>query len=71
MMYYVEDKSQAEIGQELGLSTAKINRLLKQARNLGYVEINLHTPFQHLLMLEKELEQTTGLKHAVVVPKTG
>jgi len=71
MMYYMEDKSQAEIGQELGLSTAKINRLLKQARNQGFVEINIHTPFQHLLMLEKELETVTGLKHAVVVPKLG
>lgn len=71
MMYYIEDRSQAEIGQELGLSTAKINRLLKQARNQGYVEINLHTPFQHLLLLEKELEQNTGLKHAVVVPRLG
>ncbi|GAP22794.1 sugar-binding transcriptional regulator [Leptolinea tardivitalis] len=71
MMYYMEDKSQAEIGQELGLSTAKINRLLKQARNQGYVEINIHTPFQHLLTLEKELESVTGLKHAVVVPKLG
>jgi DNA-binding transcriptional regulator LsrR (DeoR family) len=69
--YYVEDKSQAEIGLELGLSTAKINRLLKQARNLGYVEIILHTPFQHLLLLEKELEQVTGLQHAVVVPRLG
>ncbi len=69
MMYYMEDKSQAEIGQELGLSTAKINRLLKQAKNQGYVEINIHTPFQHLLLLEKELERVTGLKHAVVVPK--
>jgi len=71
MMYYVDDCSQAEIGKELGLSTAKINRLLKQARNLGYVEINLHSPFQHLLILEKELEQATGLKHAVVVPCLG
>ncbi len=71
MMYYIEDKSQAEIGQELGLSTAKINRLLKQARNQGFVEISIHTPFQHLLMLEKELETVTGLKHAVVVPKLG
>ncbi|NMB56077.1 MAG: sugar-binding transcriptional regulator [Leptolinea sp.] len=71
MMYYMEDKSQAEIGQELGLSTAKINRLLKQARNQGYVEINIHSPFQHLIALEKELESLTGLKHAVVVPKLG
>ena len=71
MMYYIEDRSQAEIGQELGISTAKISRLLKQARNQGYVEINLHSPFQHILMLEKELERATGLKHAVVVPCFG
>lgn len=71
MMYYLEDRSQAEIGQELGLSTAKINRLLKQARNLGYVEINIHTPFQHLIQLERDLEKVTGLQHAVVVPKLG
>lgn len=71
MMYYMEDKSQAEIGQALSFSTAKINRLLKQARNQGFVEISIHTPFQHLLTLEKELETVTGLKHAVVVPKLG
>ncbi len=71
MMYYMEDRSQAEIGLELGLSTAKINRLLKQAKNLGYVEINIHTPFQHLLQLERELETVAGLKHAIVVPKLG
>ncbi len=71
LMYYMEDMSQAEIGQALGLSTAKINRLLKQAKNLGYVEININTPFQHLLLLEKELESVTGLANAVVVPKLG
>ncbi len=71
MMYYMEDRSQAEIGQELGLSTAKINRLLKQARNQGYVEINIHTPYQHLIQLERDLETATGLKNAIVVPKLG
>ena len=71
MMYYLEDRSQAEIGQSLGLSTAKINRLLKQARNQGYVEINIHTPYQHLIQLEKDLEAVTGLQHAIVVPKLG
>ncbi len=71
MMYYMEDMSQAEIGQALGLSTAKINRLLKQAKNLGYVEISIHTPYQHILTLEKELETTTGLQKAIVVPRIG
>lgn len=71
MMYYMEDMSQAEIGQSLGLSTAKINRLLKQAKNMGYVEIIIHTPYQHIFTLEKELEALFGLQKAIVIPRIG
>jgi DNA-binding transcriptional regulator LsrR (DeoR family) len=31
-LYYVEELTQAEIAQRLGLSTPKVNRLLLQAR---------------------------------------
>lgn len=68
-MYYLENINQAEIGQELGLSTAKVNRMLKQARNQGLIEIRLHTPFQHLFELERKLEKYTHLQEAVVIPK--
>ena len=37
-MYYVDSQNQSEIGQALGISLAKVNRLLKQARNNGWVE---------------------------------
>jgi len=68
MLYYAENHSQAEIGRMLNLSTAKVNRLLKQARAEGMVEIKIHTPFEHLTALEKELEDVSGLKQAIVVP---
>lgn len=69
MMYYIEDINQAEIGRQLGLSTAKVNRLLKQARSQGMVKSVIHSPYQHLFDLEHQLEKITGVKQAIVVPK--
>ena len=55
-LYYVEEKTQTDIAQRLGLSTAKVNRLLQQAREQGYVNISIRTPFQHLFELEARLK---------------
>lgn len=68
-MYYLDNLKQANIAKELGLSTAKVNRLIKQAHNQGLVEIRLHTPFQHLFELERKLEKCYRLHEAVVIPK--
>jgi DNA-binding transcriptional regulator LsrR (DeoR family) len=67
-LYYVEEVTQTEIGQRLGLSTAKVNRLLQQARDLGYVNISIRTPFQHLFELEARLKAVFGLQEAMVIP---
>ena len=55
-LYYVDELTQAEVGRRLGLSTAKVNRLLQQARQQGMVEITIHTPLQHVLELEYRLK---------------
>lgn len=68
-MYYEQNINQAKIGEELGLSSAKINRLLKQARSSGWIEINIRTPNHHLLELEDEVERRTGVRTALVVPR--
>ncbi len=70
-LYYLENRSQAEIGHQLGLSTTKVNRLLKQSRQQGLVEIRLNIPSQHLYALERQIETTYGLKEAIVVPQLG
>ena len=67
-MYYVQDLTQAEIAQRLGLSTPKVNRLLKQARQQRLVDITIRTPFQHLFELESRLKAVFGLTDAVVIP---
>ncbi len=70
-LYYVERMTQAEIGQRMNLSTAKVNRLLQQARELGYVNFVIRTPFQPLFDLESRLKAVFGLQEAIVIPAVG
>jgi DNA-binding transcriptional regulator LsrR (DeoR family) len=67
-LYYVEGLTQTEIAKNLGFSTAKVNRLLLQAREQGYVSITIRTPFQQLFDLENRLKAIFGLQDAIVIP---
>jgi DNA-binding transcriptional regulator LsrR (DeoR family) len=67
-LYYLEEMTQTEIAQRLGFSTAKVNRLLLQAREQGYVNITIRTPFQQLFELEDRLKAVFGLQEAIVIP---
>jgi DNA-binding transcriptional regulator LsrR (DeoR family) len=68
-LYYVDELTQAEVGRRLGLSTAKVNRLLQQARQQGMVEITIRTPLQHLFDMEYRLKAIFGIQEAVVIPR--
>ncbi len=68
-LYYIEEQNQADIARTLGLSTAKVNRLLKQARDQGLVEVTIHTPFQHLFEIEKQLQASFKIPEAVIIPQ--
>lgn len=68
-LYYVEEKNQSQVAKILGLSTAKVNRLIKQARAHGMVEIHLRPPFQELFELERQVEAVCGIPEAVVIPQ--
>ena len=67
-LYYLEGLTQTEIAKRLGFSTAKVNRLLLQAREQGYVTITIRTPFQQLFDLEDRLKAVFGLQEAIVIP---
>ncbi len=70
-LYYLEGLTQSEIARRLELSTAKVNRLLQQAREQGYVNITIRTPFQHLFDLEARLKAVFGLQEVIVIPSAG
>ena len=67
-LYYVDGLTQTEISQRLGFSTAKVNRLLLQAREQGYINITIRTPLQPLFDLEYRLKAVFGLQDAIVIP---
>jgi DNA-binding transcriptional regulator LsrR (DeoR family) len=70
-LYYIEKMKQADIAECLNLSVPKVNRLLQHARDLGYIDFVIRTPFQNLFALENQLKAIFGLRDAIVVPTGG
>jgi len=66
-LYYKLDQSQAEIAGRMGVSTSKISRMLKEARDRGIVDIRIHMPVPRDIAIEQELMQTFGLRDALVL----
>lgn len=65
---YMENCSQSEIAKQLGLSTAKVNRVIKQAHDDGLVEITLRLPQERTHTLEQQLLDRFRLKTALIQP---
>lgn len=66
-MYYEQDKTQNVIADELGISRAKVYRLLKQAREEQIVRIIIDWPIKRDTRLETRLCEVFGLKDALVL----
>lgn len=66
-LYYVDGKSQEEIGQEFGVSRSAVSRMLAEAREQGIVEIIVHYPWRTSPDLEQALVKTFKLKAASVL----
>jgi DNA-binding transcriptional regulator LsrR (DeoR family) len=66
-LYYENNLTQDEIGKLLGYSRVKINRVLRQARDAGIVEIRIHTPADVFIHLEDRLMRKYGLRDVRVV----
>ena len=67
-LYYVEGLTQERIARFLGLSRAKIIRLLASAREVGIVRIRIDGRGSEQVALERSLIAGYGLAEAVVVP---
>ncbi len=65
-LYFLQDRTQADIAIEYGLSRQKVQRLIRRARDHGIVEIHVHSaPVLHI-ELENKLRTTFGLQDALV-----
>jgi|WetSurMetagenome_2_1015567.scaffolds.fasta_scaffold30085_2 deoxyribonucleoside regulator len=68
MLYFENNLTQDEIGKLLGYSRVKINRVLRQARESGIVEIRIHQPDEGYFRLEDELMQKYSLRDVRITP---
>lgn len=65
-LHYLEGKTQAEVARVLGISRQKVQRMLRQARELGVVEINIRNLNTVSLDLGKRLKNHFKLKEAII-----
>jgi len=68
VLHFMEGLTQAQIAEQLGISQATVNRLIKRGRQLGLVEIKIKSPVESLVDLEERLLALGGISRAVVVP---
>ena len=66
--YYVNGKTQQEIADQLGINRVLVSRYLKQARELGLIEIKLKDPFSDAESFRKLLMDRFNLLDVIVVP---
>lgn len=68
VLHFLEGLTQAQIADQLGVSHATVNRLIKRGRQLGLVEIKIKSPVEPLVEIEEQLLALGGIRRAVVVP---
>jgi DNA-binding transcriptional regulator LsrR (DeoR family) len=64
----MENLTQAEIAEQLGLTRARVNRTLGECRESGIVRITLNSRFESCVALEQKLKERRLLSDAVVIP---
>jgi len=52
-LYYMQDRTQEEVARELGVSRATVARLLKAAKERGFVQIKINAPVRLLALAER------------------
>ncbi|MFN2201904.1 MAG: sugar-binding transcriptional regulator [Caldilineaceae bacterium] len=66
-MYYHENFGQSQIADRLGVSSSKVSRMLKEARDRGIVDIRIRIPVARALTIEKEMIDAFGIQDAHVL----
>ncbi|MFB7893376.1 sugar-binding transcriptional regulator [Microbacterium sp. NPDC056044] len=70
-LYYEENLTQEEIGKNLQITRWKVGRLLTQAKEEGFVRIEILHSRARRPQLERRLRDERGLADAVVVSRAG
>lgn len=66
--YFKEGQTQDAIAQRVGLTRKRVNRILNDARETGFVQITIRGPVGPCVELENQLVGRYGLRQALVAP---
>lgn len=66
-MYYHENFGQSQIADRLGVSSSKVSRMIKEARDRGIVDIRIRIPIPRALSLEQQLIDIFELRDAYIL----
>ncbi|MFE0013201.1 sugar-binding transcriptional regulator [Mesorhizobium sp. NPDC059054] len=70
-MYFIEQMTQNEIADVLGVGRVTVVRMLAEARARNEVKIAIESELSEIVRLERTLEKTFGLEQALVAPLSG
>lgn len=66
-MYYEKNIPQNEIAEKMYYSKSKVSRLLRRAKELGIVEIQIKYPIERAYEIEREVKELFGLRDAIII----
>lgn len=70
-LYYLQDRTMDAIARELGTSRSSVSRLLSHARDIGLVDIRIHSPLDRRDEVEQQIrERYRVAAHVVPMPAT-
>ena len=64
--YYVNEMTQAEVARQMGVTRLRVNQAIQRAKTLGFVKIQIESPFLPRIEMQEQLKEVLGLKRAVV-----
>lgn len=67
-MYFIEQMTQNEIADVLGVGRVSVVRMLAEARARNEVKIGIESELAETVCLERALERTFGLQRALIAP---
>lgn len=66
--YYILEKSQNQIAEELNVSVTTVSRLLKRAKDEKIIEFVIRNPYVECIKLEEKLKDTFELQNVIIAP---
>ncbi|HAK46624.1 MAG TPA: hypothetical protein DCO79_11995 [Spirochaeta sp.] len=67
-MYFIEELSQQEISEAIGVSRSNISKILKACRDLKIVEIRVNDTSSLGIMFQEEIKKLFDIENVIVIP---